>query len=98
MGRFTCLYAPLLSSRFSKESGSEEILIPERECEYPPLCDIRQQTMDDSMDDDDEYTPTQQAKKSIQPTTTNERKKTTTDILPIWPTSGEYLFGFSVLQ
>jgi hypothetical protein len=74
----------------------EEILIPERECEYPPLCDIRQQTMDD-----DEYTPTQKGKKSIQPTITSERKKTTTtttDILPISSTSGEYLFVFIWLQ
>ncbi|CAF3371365.1 unnamed protein product [Rotaria sp. Silwood2] len=47
-----------VSSRFSKESGSEEIFIPEHECEYHPQ-DLREQTMDDDLNfDDDIYTPT----------------------------------------
>jgi hypothetical protein len=83
-----------ISSRFSKESGSEEILIPERECEYPPLSDVHQHTIDDNMDDD-EYTPPQKAKQSTQ-STSSERKKTTTttDALPVLSASGEYLFVF----
>ncbi|CAF4757831.1 unnamed protein product [Rotaria sp. Silwood1] len=47
-----------VSSRFSKESGSEEIFIPDHECEYHPQ-DLCEQTMDDDLNfDDDIYTPT----------------------------------------
>ncbi|CAF4503456.1 unnamed protein product [Rotaria socialis] len=64
-----------ISSRFSKESGSEEIFIPEHECEYHPQ-DLREQTMDDDLNfDDDLYTPTTNRRKK--PITTNEQKLTT---------------------
>jgi len=53
-----------ISSRFSKESGSEEIVIPERECEYSFTHDIHQQPIDEDIDDD-KYTPsTHQTKKT----------------------------------
>jgi hypothetical protein len=86
-----------ISSRFSKEAGSEEIVIPERECEYSFTHDIRQQPMDEDIDDD-EYTPsTHQTKKTIQPTVPSEHKqttRTTTDFLPVLSTSGKHFFLF----
>ncbi|CAF1485743.1 unnamed protein product, partial [Rotaria sordida] len=62
-----------VSSRFSKEAGSEEIFIPEHECEHPRVYDIHQKTMEENIDDDDhdEYSPSiHQTKKSTQSMTT----------------------------
>jgi hypothetical protein len=88
-----------ISSRFSKEAGSEEIFIPDYECERPHFSDIRQQTMDEDMDDDDEYSPTvtHRTKKATQSMTTTGKKQTitTTDSLSLSLTSGEHLFFFS---
>ena len=85
-----------ISSRFSKEAGSEEIPIPERVCEYPPLSEIRQQTFDDDFDDN-EYSPPRQAKRNTESTVT-ERKKTTTsttDALPVSRVLCKHLFVLS---
>ena len=46
-----------ISTRFSKESGSEEILIPHQECEQVNIYGGQDETMDDDMDD---YSPPSQ--------------------------------------
>ncbi|CAF1239252.1 unnamed protein product [Adineta ricciae] len=81
-----------ISSRFSKEAGSEEIAIPERECEYEQ--DVGCMSMsgnidDNGNDDDDEYTPSAHLiKKPTLTTTPNQRKQTiraTTNFSPLSP-------------
>ena len=69
-----------VSSRFSKDAGSEEIFIPENECEYPGVCDIRNQTTaDDTNDDDDDYSSsTNRGRKQAQSITAIGRKQQTT--------------------
>ena len=69
-----------ISSRFSQESASEEIVISERECEYSFTHDVRQQPIDGDVDDfdDDEYIPsTYKTKNPIQLTIPSERRQTT---------------------
>ncbi|CAF4253996.1 unnamed protein product, partial [Rotaria sordida] len=46
-----------VSNRFSKDSGGEEIVIPQHECEYQFLHGSHQSIVDRDMDDNDEYTP-----------------------------------------
>jgi hypothetical protein len=75
-----------ISSRFSKEAGSEEIVILERECEYEQ--DVSRLSMGENIDDDDdEYTPsTDINKKTTQTSTPNQRKSTvraTTNYSPL---------------
>lgn len=80
-----------ISSRFSQESGSEEIFIPEYECEHPPAGDIGQQTFDDDMDNDDTYSPrAYQTKRPTLSATTTSKTPTNsaTDILSLSTTSG----------
>lgn len=67
-----------ISTRFSKEAGSEEIVILEEECEDPTLRDIREETtIGDRYDDIDLFTPsTQRARQTHQLMTTNEQSST----------------------
>jgi hypothetical protein len=67
-----------ISSRFSKDAGSEEIIILERECEDPSVRGIREETtIDDRYDDMDLFTPsTQREKQTHPPTTLNEQSTT----------------------
>ena len=64
-----------ISSRFSKDAGSEEIVILERECEDPSVRGIQEETtIDVRYDDMDLFTPsTQRAKQTHPPIETNEQ-------------------------
>ena len=66
-----------ISTRFSKESGSEEIVIPERECEDPDIRDVDEaSTIDDRYDDIDLFTPSTQRTKRTDPATTTHEQLT----------------------
>ena len=67
-----------VSSRFSKEAGSEEILILEGECEGPSVGDVSEETIAGQWNDDaDMYTPsTQRTTQCNQPKTNNQQTKT----------------------
>ena len=84
-----------ISSRFSKQSGSDEIVTLEGECECSFAHDVHQQPMDGDIDDfdDDEYVPSMhQTKKPPQRAIPNEHKqatRTATDYLPLSSTSGK---------
>ncbi|CAF4059345.1 unnamed protein product [Rotaria sp. Silwood2] len=82
-----------VSSRFSKESGSEEIVIPERQCESPPINDTRYKKMDECTDEDyEEYIPTtHQTKITAREISTIEQmvaNKTKTSAVPTLSASG----------
>ena len=71
-----------ISSRFSKEAGSEEIFIPENECDYPDIGDARHPTITGGGSDDDDYSP-------IRPQTKKPSQCTTIDLLTETLASGE---------
>ena len=85
-----------ISSQFSKESGSEELLFQNVNVNILLFMMFIKKTFDERTDDE-EYTPRQhQTKNSTQSTTAtaSEPKKSTistTDMFPIWSTSGDYL-------
>ena len=69
-----------VSSRFSKDAGSEEIFIPEYECERP-LGNIHQNTMDKDECGDDMHSPTRHIKMMpSQPMTATGKKQTITSL------------------
>ena len=70
-----------VSSRFSRELGSEEIVILERECEDPSARDVREETaIEDRHDDIDLFTPlaqrTKQTHQSVRTTDQLTTEKT----------------------
>ena len=85
------------SSRFSKESGSEEIAIPERQCESPLINDTQYKNMDEYTDEYyEEHTPTtHQTKRAAREISTIEQmitNKTKTNAVTNLSTSGKDSF------